>query len=108
MVSAVLVAQQTVTAQNASGNCGDSNVAVEITIDDATGMAAFEFDLYFDGTVLQDVDAVKPTANAVRTRLSGGQFRKCRFGRNLRNPSGPGPIWHGGCKKSKVRRKMYE
>jgi len=47
----------TLTVQNVSGTCGQTNVPVEIYIDDATGLAAFEFNLYFDGSKLQSVSA---------------------------------------------------
>lgn len=51
----------TLTVQNVQASCGETNVPVEIYIDDATGLSAFEFNLYFDGTKLQSVSAQKTT-----------------------------------------------
>lgn len=47
----------TLGVQNTTGTCGQQNVPVYISIDDATGLAAFQFDLYFDNTKIQFVSA---------------------------------------------------
>jgi len=47
----------TLTVENASGYCLQGNVAVNINIDDATNLSAFQFDLYFDEFLLQAISA---------------------------------------------------
>lgn len=47
----------TLSVQNTTGTCGQKNVAVYINIDNAAGLLAFQFDLYFDKTKLDFISA---------------------------------------------------
>ena len=84
----------TLSVQNATGTCGQQNVPVYINIDDATGLAAFQFDIYFENTKIQFVSADKTslTSNFLVEYNNLGSYAKIAAATGSPLSSGSGAI----------------
>ncbi len=84
----------TLSVQNTSGTCGERGIPVYINIDNASGLLAFQFDLYYDSSKILSIEAktTSMTSNfmLVYNNLSG--YIKVAAASAIPLSNGSGPI----------------
>ncbi len=84
----------TLSVQNTSGTCGEKGIPVYINIDNASGLLAFQFDLYYDSSKILSIEAktTSMTSNfmLVYNNLSG--YIKVAAASAIPVSNGSGPI----------------
>lgn len=84
----------TLTVQNTSSSCGQTNVPVYLNIDNASGLLAFQFDIYFENAKIDFISADKTTltSNFLIQFNDLGSYAKIAAASGVPVSSGSGPI----------------
>lgn len=94
LISSNFLKSSTLTVQNASSSCGQINVPVYVNIDNASGLMAFQFDIYFDSTKIDFIYADKTalTSNFMLQFNDLGSYAKIAAASGTPVSSGSGAI----------------
>ncbi|MEJ5167203.1 MAG: PKD domain-containing protein, partial [Thermoanaerobaculia bacterium] len=94
LIFSTFLKSTTLTVQNTSSSCGQTNVPVYINIDNAAGLLAFQFDIYFDTTKVDFISADKTalTSNFMIQFNDLGSYAKIAASSGVPVSSGSGAI----------------